>query len=75
MSPRKKNNELKYQEALEELENIVNEVESDGMDIDSLSERIERALELIQYCRGRLRDTENTIQKAFENDSMNGDEE
>lgn len=67
MSPKKKTNELKYQDALDELESIVNEVESDSLDIDRLSARIERALELIHYCRGKLRDTENTIQKAFEN--------
>lgn len=75
MSPRKKSSEIKYQDALEELEAIVSEVEGDNMDIDMLSERIERALELIHHCRGKLRDTENTIQKAFENDPLNGDEE
>lgn len=75
MSAKKKSKDLKYQDALDELEAIVSEVESDTMDIDSLSERIERALELIHYCRGKLRHTEDTIQKAFENDLQNRDEE
>lgn len=74
MSPKKKSNALTYQEALDELETIVNEVESDGMDVDVLSERIERALSLINYCRSRLHDTENKIQKAFENDDTEDNE-
>ncbi|WKN30972.1 exodeoxyribonuclease VII small subunit [Porifericola rhodea] len=66
MSPKKKTKEIKYQEALDELESIVAEVENDTMDVDILSERISRALELINYCRSKLKDTENMIQKAFE---------
>ncbi|MDF9797326.1 exodeoxyribonuclease VII small subunit [Catalinimonas alkaloidigena] len=68
MSPKKKSKELKYQEALDELETIVNEVESDSMDVDLLSEKIERALTLINYCRAKLNDTDNKIQKAFDDE-------
>lgn len=75
MSPKKKNKELKYQDALEELEAIVSEVESDRMDVDSLSEKIERALDLIHHCRGKLKNTETTIHKAFENGSQINDVE
>ena len=66
MSAKKKNKEISYQEALEELESIVGEIEEDSMDVDSLSEKVSRAFELIEHCRGRLRNTENTIQQAFE---------
>lgn len=75
MSAKKKSKDLKYQAALDELEAIVSEVESDTMDVDSLSEKIERALELIHHCRGKLRETETTIQKAFENGSQINEEE
>ncbi len=74
MSPKKKNTDLKYQDALAELEAIVNEVESDNMNIDRLSENIERALTLIHYCRSKLKATETQIQQAFENDPQNDNE-
>ena len=66
MSPRKKNKELNYQDAVNELEAIVSAIEEDDLDIDKLSEEVKRALELIQYCREKLRNTEDDIQKAFD---------
>lgn len=68
MSPRKKNKEINYQDALNELESIVSAIEEDDLDIDKLSEEVKRALELIQYCRQKLRNTEEDIQKAFDGD-------
>lgn len=68
MSPKKKKIDLSYQEALQELESIVSDVEGEEQNIDVLSERIERALQLINHCRTKLHDTENKIQKAFETD-------
>jgi exodeoxyribonuclease VII small subunit len=68
MSPRKKNKELNYQDAVNELEAIVSAIEEDDLDIDKLSEEVKRALELIQYCREKLRNTEEDIQKAFDGD-------
>lgn len=68
MSPRKKNKEINYQDALNELEAIVSAIEEDDLDIDKLSEEVKRALELIQYCRQKLRNTEEDIQKAFDGD-------
>jgi exodeoxyribonuclease VII small subunit len=68
MSPRKKNKEIRYQDAVSELENIVQAIEEDELDIDKLSDEVKRALELIQYCRTKLRTTEDDIQKAFADD-------
>lgn len=66
MTRKKKNKEITYQDAVSELEQIVQAIEEDGLDIDQLSDEVKRALELIQHCRTRLRSTEQDIQKAFE---------
>lgn len=43
-----------YADALEELEDILDELEDPSIDIDALSARVERAAELIKVCRGRI---------------------
>lgn len=43
-----------YAEAVEELETILDELESDDVDVDLLAARVKRAADLIEFCRGRL---------------------
>ena len=43
-----------YAEAVEELEAILDELESDDVDVDLLAARVKRAADLIEFCRGRL---------------------
>lgn len=43
-----------YADALQELEEILGELEDDSMDIDVLSDRVERAAILIKACRSRI---------------------
>ena len=45
---------LGYSEALEELEQILNDLESADTDVDLLAERVARGAELVQFCRSRL---------------------
>ncbi|MFP4093280.1 MAG: exodeoxyribonuclease VII small subunit [Cyclobacteriaceae bacterium] len=69
----KKNKELSYQQAMQELESIVARVEEDELDVDELSAQVKRAMELVSYCRTRLRTTENIIQQAFEEEDQEED--
>lgn len=46
--------ELGYAGALDELEGILSRLEDDDVDIDLLSTDVERAAELIRFCRGRI---------------------
>jgi len=62
-----------YQDAVDELASIVNRIEEETMDIDQLSEEVNRALALISHCRGKLRRTEDAIQQAFEQDQEEDD--
>ena len=45
---------LGYSEAMRELDGILAELESDDVDVDHLAERVARAAELIELCRGRI---------------------
>lgn len=43
-----------YAEAVTELDDILAQLDDDGIDIDVLSALVERAAELITICRGRI---------------------
>lgn len=43
-----------YADAMTELDEILGELDDDDIDIDVLSERVERAAQLIAICRGRI---------------------
>ncbi len=64
--PRKKSEKtLTYQEAVTQLEEIVNSLEEEEPDIDALSEKVTKALELLEMCKTKLRTTEDGLNKAF----------
>ena len=46
--------EIGYADAVAELDEILAELDDDGIDIDVLSELVERAAYLITICRGRI---------------------
>ncbi|MEZ4919972.1 MAG: exodeoxyribonuclease VII small subunit [Saprospiraceae bacterium] len=54
----KKNQELNYTEAYQELQQLVRELQEGKTDIDQLAGKVARANELIVFCRNRLRQTE-----------------
>ena len=56
-----KTNELSYEQALAELEAIMQELQQEQVSIDDLSSKSERARELIQYCQQRLRDIQTKL--------------
>jgi len=55
-----------YAKAMEELEAIIEEIESESIDVDVLTEKVKRASQLIGLCRGKLRDTEGEVRKVLE---------
>lgn len=46
--------ELTYARAAAELETILGELDDDQLDVDVLAERVQRASELIRFCRSRI---------------------
>lgn len=57
--------EISYQSAVSELEEILSEIESGEADVDVLSEKVKRALFLINYCRARLKQTDDEVKKLI----------
>jgi exodeoxyribonuclease VII small subunit len=53
--------EPSYQTAWTELQKIVNDLQGGSVGIDDLSAKIERAAELVRFCRERLRSTEDAV--------------
>lgn len=58
---------MKYEEAMRELETIVRKMENDELDIDTLSEQLKRAQQLIKLCKDKLTKTDEEINKILEN--------
>lgn len=57
------NNEMKYEKAVSELEEIVDKMERDELDIDQLSEQLKRAKVLVKLCKDKLTKTDEEIKK------------
>lgn len=53
--------EIKYVEAIEELESIVKEIENEEITIDQMSLKVKRASELIAICKNALNVTEDEV--------------
>lgn len=50
-----------YEEAYEELQSIVKEIEAGTISVDILSEKVKRAGELIRFCKDKLVKTEQEV--------------
>lgn len=61
--------EIKYEEALKQLETIVDKMENDELDIDSLGEQLKTAQKLIKLCKDKLTKTNEEINKILEDDN------
>lgn len=57
---------IKYSEAIKEVEEIVNQIESNELDIDELTEKIRRASELLKFCKEKLHAAEEEINNIID---------
>ena len=62
----KKKTDLTYAQGAQELETILAEIESGDTDIDVLSEKVERAADLIERGREKLTKTELRVNRVVE---------
>jgi len=64
---------INYEEAFNELQQIVEEIENGEISVDTLSQKVKRAAELIRFCKNKLVTTEedvNKILKELENETI-----
>lgn len=54
-----------YKEAITEIEEILHQIEHDEPDVDQLSEKVKRLSVLVTWCREKLHNTEEEIEKIL----------
>jgi exodeoxyribonuclease VII small subunit len=57
---------MSYKEALSEIERIVDKIENEELDVDELSVLVKRASELLQWCKKKLRATEEELNASLD---------
>lgn len=62
-----------YNEAITEIEEILQKIESGDLDVDELTDKVKRVAYLLETCKKKLRTTESEIQKVM--DGLEKDEE
>lgn len=58
--------ELKYEEAVRQLETIVEKLESNELGIDELTTELKKAQQLISLCKDKLTKTDAEIKKILD---------
>ncbi|MFC2488980.1 MAG: exodeoxyribonuclease VII small subunit [Prevotella sp.] len=62
--------EMKYEEAVAQLEAIVRRMETGELDLDSQTEELKKAQKLIKMCKDKLTKTDEEIKKMLEEGQM-----
>ena len=57
---------ITYTEAVNQIEEILRKIENDELDMDELTKQVRNASELIKYCKSRLFETEQEIEKILD---------
>lgn len=63
-----KEKEVKFEEKMEELETIINELENGEVDLDSSIEKYTRAMKLVSECDEKLKSIEEQVNKIVKED-------
>ena len=58
---------MTYQDAYNELQEIVSEIEAGEIGIDEISQKVKRASELIEVCKAKLFHTEQDVDQILKN--------
>ncbi|BBA28767.1 exodeoxyribonuclease VII small subunit [Prevotella melaninogenica] len=58
--------DIKYEEAVRQLEAIVDKMERGELDIDSMAGQLKQAQELVKLCKQKLKRTDDEIQKLLD---------
>jgi exodeoxyribonuclease VII small subunit len=57
--------EIKYSQAVRELNQILDDLQSEKIDIDEVSSKVKRATELIKLCKNKIQKTELEVKKVL----------
>ncbi|MBR4778327.1 MAG: exodeoxyribonuclease VII small subunit [Bacteroidaceae bacterium] len=59
---------MSYEQAIQQLDEIVRQIETGELGIDQLTAQLKRAQELITFCRDTLYKTDEEIQQLLQNE-------
>lgn len=57
---------ISYNEAVGEIEEILQQLENEELDIDILSEKVKKVSSLLKLCKKKLHQTEDEVQKILD---------
>jgi len=57
--------EQTYASAVAEIERILEKMESGTLEVDELSKSVQKVTELIQFCKKKLKQTEDSVSKIL----------
>ncbi len=58
--------DIKYAKAVERLDEIISQIESEDIDVDELSVKVKEAADLIKVCKARINKAEMEVKKVVE---------
>ena len=56
---------ITYQEALDEISDILGKIERNELDIDELAEKVKRVSFLLKFCKDKLQKTNEEVEKIL----------
>jgi len=56
---------LTYEKALSRVEEIISKIEAEELNVDELAKNIKEASELLKFCKSKLFETEEEIEKIL----------
>jgi exodeoxyribonuclease VII small subunit len=59
-------NDITYDSAIKEIEDILQKIESGELSVDGLTEKVKRVASLLDICKKKLKTTEKEIQKVID---------
>jgi exodeoxyribonuclease VII small subunit len=57
---------LTYEEAQQELEEILSKIQKGTISVDELTSSVKRSSELLRFCKQKLREVDQAIEQVFE---------
>ncbi len=57
---------ISYAEAIKQIEEILDKIESEELDVDELSNKVKKAADLLKLCKMKLHETEEDIRKILD---------
>ena len=58
--------EINYRKAIERLDEIIGQIESDDVDVDELSLRVKEAVNLVKLCKAKIDKAEMEVKQVVE---------